>query len=160
MATDPADPFAVFGLTERATLTELRAARRELAKRLHPDHPGGDGERMQARVELHLHHLVDRPVARHAAHAGEGRRDDADTHMRLALAVEPRLVAGMQMAFVEDFEALGRKGRFELAGHAGFHGHCGTFGGRECEAATQKNSPTKPATIRFVNSCCGPSGVP
>ena len=48
MPSDPADPFAVFGLTERATLTELRVARRELAKHVHPDIDGGDGERMQA----------------------------------------------------------------------------------------------------------------
>ena len=60
-------------------------------------------------------------------------------------------LSGVRLAF---------EGRFELAGHAGFHGHCGTFGGRECEAATQKNSPTKPATIRFVNSCCRPAGTP
>ncbi len=40
------DPFAPFGLTAAATLDELRAARRRLAKQLHPDH-GGDEAGMQ-----------------------------------------------------------------------------------------------------------------
>lgn len=40
------DPFAPFGLTSAASLAELRAARRRLAKELHPDH-GGDETRMQ-----------------------------------------------------------------------------------------------------------------
>ncbi|MGE0877543.1 MAG: J domain-containing protein [Acidimicrobiia bacterium] len=47
MTFDPADPFAVFDLTSSATLDELRAARRRLAKLVHPDHVGGDAERMQ-----------------------------------------------------------------------------------------------------------------
>jgi hypothetical protein len=40
------DPFAVLGLGPTATLDELRAARRALAQRLHPD-VGGDGAEMQ-----------------------------------------------------------------------------------------------------------------
>ena len=40
------DPFAVLGVTATATLEEVRAARRRLAKELHPDR-GGDGVRMQ-----------------------------------------------------------------------------------------------------------------
>ena len=40
------DPFAVLGLPATATLADVRAARRRLAKDLHPDH-GGDGDRMR-----------------------------------------------------------------------------------------------------------------
>jgi hypothetical protein len=40
------DPFAVLGVASTATLAELRAARRRLAQRLHPDH-GGDEASMR-----------------------------------------------------------------------------------------------------------------
>ncbi len=40
------DPFAVLGVATTATLDEVRAARRRLAKELHPDR-GGDAARMQ-----------------------------------------------------------------------------------------------------------------
>jgi len=40
------DPFAVLGLGPEATLEEVRAARRRLAKEAHPDH-GGDVARMR-----------------------------------------------------------------------------------------------------------------
>jgi hypothetical protein len=40
------DPFATLGLDRTATVGELRAARRRLARELHPDH-GGDALRMQ-----------------------------------------------------------------------------------------------------------------
>ena len=40
------DPFAVLGLPSTATLEEVRAARRRLAKAVHPDR-GGDERRMQ-----------------------------------------------------------------------------------------------------------------
>jgi DnaJ domain len=41
------DPFAVLGVDPRASAPELRAARRRLAMRLHPDHAGGDAEAMR-----------------------------------------------------------------------------------------------------------------
>jgi len=40
------DPYAVLGVAPTATLAELRAARRRLAQRLHPDH-GGDEASMR-----------------------------------------------------------------------------------------------------------------
>jgi hypothetical protein len=40
------DPFAVLGLPPTATLDDVRAARRRLAKSVHPDH-GGDDARMR-----------------------------------------------------------------------------------------------------------------
>ena len=40
------DPFAVLGLPPTATLADVRAARRRLAKSVHPDH-GGDEARMR-----------------------------------------------------------------------------------------------------------------
>ncbi len=44
--TAPDDPFAVLGLSPDATLAEVRAARRRLAKEVHPDR-GGDPDRMR-----------------------------------------------------------------------------------------------------------------
>ena len=41
-----ADPWAVLGLTDSATLDDVRAARRRLAKERHPDH-GGDPDAMR-----------------------------------------------------------------------------------------------------------------
>lgn len=43
----PDDPFAVLGVPVQASADELRAARRRLAKDLHPDHAGGDAEAMR-----------------------------------------------------------------------------------------------------------------
>jgi hypothetical protein len=40
------DPFATLGLDRTATIAQLRAARRRLARELHPDH-GGDALQMQ-----------------------------------------------------------------------------------------------------------------
>jgi hypothetical protein len=61
-----ADPFAALGLPNTATLDEVRAARRRLAKQLHPDH-GGDPAAMRelnstfdAAVKSLLHR--DKPV--------------------------------------------------------------------------------------------------
>jgi len=41
------DPFEVLGLAPGATAREITAARRRLAKSLHPDTTDGDGRRMQ-----------------------------------------------------------------------------------------------------------------
>ncbi len=56
------DPFAVLGLTWDATLDDVRAARRALAREVHPDH-GGDGVRMQevnAAFDAAVGHLTGR----------------------------------------------------------------------------------------------------
>ncbi len=47
----PRDPFQVLGVEPTAGEDELRAARRRLAKELHPDRAGGDANRMR---ELNL----------------------------------------------------------------------------------------------------------
>ncbi len=44
---DVDDPFAPLGVTPDVGEAELRAARRRLAKELHPDHAGGDTARMR-----------------------------------------------------------------------------------------------------------------
>ena len=62
--------------------------------------------------------LVDGAVPLDPALAGEGRRDDADAEMRLAGAVigavmagAVMVMAGMEMALVDDRQPLGRKRR-------------------------------------------------
>jgi hypothetical protein len=64
------DPFAVLGLPREATLADVRAARRRLAKELHPDH-GGDEARMRevnAAFEAAVAHLTGRrPLPRRPA---------------------------------------------------------------------------------------------
>jgi len=47
MAQMADDPFAVLGVDHGASVQELRAARRRIAMRLHPDHAGGDDEAMR-----------------------------------------------------------------------------------------------------------------
>jgi len=54
---DVDDAFAVLGLTRDAGEAELRAARRRMAKELHPDHAGGDTVRMR-----HLNEAFDRAL--------------------------------------------------------------------------------------------------
>jgi hypothetical protein len=41
------DPFAVLGVDPGVSVQELRAARRRMAMRLHPDHAGGDADAMR-----------------------------------------------------------------------------------------------------------------
>jgi hypothetical protein len=41
------DPFALLGVDPGASVQELRAARRRMAMRLHPDHAGGDADAMR-----------------------------------------------------------------------------------------------------------------
>jgi hypothetical protein len=48
------DPFAVLGLSPTATLDEVRAARRRLAKELHPDRHAGDAEAARAVAERRM----------------------------------------------------------------------------------------------------------
>jgi curved DNA-binding protein CbpA len=45
------DPRTVLGVAPEAGRDEIRSAYRELARRLHPDHAGGDGEAL-ARVNM------------------------------------------------------------------------------------------------------------
>lgn len=59
------DPFAVLGVEPGASVAELRAARRRLAKALHPDHAGGDNEAMRR-----LNRAFDAAMAEHAARFG------------------------------------------------------------------------------------------
>ncbi len=61
---DAADAFALLGLAPNATAAEVRAARRELARRHHPDQ-GGDAEVMRAvneAADRALTHLEESPV--------------------------------------------------------------------------------------------------
>ena len=74
------DPFATLGLDRTATVAELRAARRRLARQLHPDH-GGDSMRMQqvnAAFDAALAELTAPPRAAPAAPRGRERRRTAE----------------------------------------------------------------------------------
>jgi hypothetical protein len=59
------DPFAVLGVEPGASVEELRAARRRIAMRLHPDHAGGDTEAMRR-----LNTAFDAAIAEHVARSG------------------------------------------------------------------------------------------
>jgi hypothetical protein len=70
------DPFATLGLDRTATVGQLRAARRRLARQLHPDH-GGDAARMQqvnAAFDAALAELTATPQPATAPDAPRGRR--------------------------------------------------------------------------------------
>ncbi len=56
------DPFEVLGLTRQASLDEVRAARRTLAMRLHPDVGGDIGQMQEVNVafEAAVAHLTGR----------------------------------------------------------------------------------------------------
>ena len=76
--TDAADAFAVLGLAPNATAIEVRAARRELARRHHPDH-GGDAEVMRAvneAADRALTHLEVAPASFDASPAPAPRRPE------------------------------------------------------------------------------------
>jgi hypothetical protein len=83
-----------------------------------------DGERVDARFKFIGQYRIHGAVALDAAHAGEGRRDDADAEMRLAGSVEGLMMArlgmvmpGMEVALINDFQPFGRQRAFQL----GFH---------------------------------------
>jgi hypothetical protein len=50
MTTEPADPFRLLGVEPGASPQELRAARRRLAKMLHPDLGAGRGSEAMAQI--------------------------------------------------------------------------------------------------------------
>src|SRR5262245_31259937 len=58
------DPFAILGVTPEAGDHEIRAARRRLLRRYHPDVPGGDLRRTQM-ITAAAHILLD-PMRRRA----------------------------------------------------------------------------------------------
>ena len=89
-----------------------------------------DRQRMHAGLQFVGQQFVDGAVAVDAAHAGKGRRDDADAKMRLAGAVIGAVMAGavvvmagMEMAFVDDDQPLRRKCLVQLVFHGRLYGH-------------------------------------
>lgn len=76
--TDAADAFALLGLAPSATAVEVRAARRELARRHHPDQ-GGDAALMQAvneAADRALTHLQAQPSTFDAPQASAPSRPE------------------------------------------------------------------------------------
>jgi hypothetical protein len=74
------DPFAVLGVDPGVSVQELRAARRRMAMRLHPDHAGGDADAMRR-----LNNAFDQAMAAMAAQtllgaASDGRGDQSPDH--------------------------------------------------------------------------------
>ena len=105
-----------------------------------------------------------------AAHAREGGCDDLDTKMRAGRSVEARMVlagavmmAGMEVAFVDNGEAFGRKGVAQLVldrlagiqGHSGFRCHV-LVKGRDARLAPRPGR----GFFRSVNSCSAPAWTP
>lgn len=73
--------------------------------------------------------------------AGKGGGDDGDAKMGLALRPRP-CMAGMAVGLVDDLEALGREGRFELAADClgSVHGRRLGRAKRRCQAAALSGS--------------------
>ncbi len=97
-------------------------------------------------------------VAGDAGEAGEGLGDDAHPQVGFAAAVEARLVAGVVVAFVDHGEAFRLEMRAEPVFDRLPHRHRVRL--LPVSHQTQENGSTKPATIRFVNSCCDASRAP
>ena len=71
------DPYRLLGLRRDATLTEIKAAHRALAKRYHPDAPQGNRDRFLAVQEAYR--ILSDPLLRRewdARHSGPVRADD------------------------------------------------------------------------------------
>lgn len=107
------DPFAVLGLTPSATLDEVRAARRRLAKEHHPD-KGGDHARMgevNRAFDLAVKAVlgrVDRPAPAPAPRTYQGRRPQAPTQRvrRVGRVVHDNPSFTIDVLPVEAWEAL------------------------------------------------------
>jgi hypothetical protein len=102
------DPFTMLGVDHGASAEELRAARRRLALRLHPDRVGGDAEAMRR-----LNTAFDLAMAEldRAAHDRGGRGDDADAGTAPPRRATSRLVHDVASFTIEGppaeaFEAL------------------------------------------------------
>jgi hypothetical protein len=116
-----ADPFAVLGLDRGASLDEVRAARRRLAREVHPD-VGGDAEamrRLNAAFDAAVGHLTGRrplPSAPTATSPPSPPHAPSRSTRRTAPAADPRRMRfGVQrdepsftlnVLPVEAFEAL------------------------------------------------------
>ena len=70
--------------------------------------------RVYRRLQLLRQKLINHPVPLEPRFAFEGLGHYFYTEMRFAFAVEMRLVPGVEVAFVDDFEALGRQRGFKL----------------------------------------------
>ena len=97
------DPFATLGLRRDATPDEIREARRELARTLHPD-AGGDQEQMQA-VNAAAAEALRRVAAPPPKEEWVGQTRDVPSFTIEALPVEAfeaLLVATAELGEVED----------------------------------------------------------
>jgi hypothetical protein len=74
--------------------------------------------------KLRLENLIDRPVSLDPAFAGKGPGGDADPEMGLA-TLPPAAMAGVILAFVDDFEALRIEGRPQFGLDPRFEIHLG-----------------------------------
>jgi hypothetical protein len=90
---ETSDPYAVLGVEPRATEEELRAARRRLAKELHPDLAGGTAEGMR-RLNEAFDDAMTRlgrpqvPAPAHVPRTGGGVAHDVASFTIEALPVE------------------------------------------------------------------------
>ena len=70
--------------------------------------------RVYRRLQLFGQKLIDHPVPLQPRFAFEGLGHYFNAEMRFAFAVEMRLVPGVEVAFVDDFETLRAQRRFKL----------------------------------------------
>src|SRR5690606_28301077 len=81
-------------------------------------------QRVDAALQFFLQQRVDGAVALDATHSGKGVSNDADAEMRFAGAVIDfmmtailMVMAGVEVAFVNDFKALGNESRGQFRFH-------------------------------------------
>jgi DnaJ-domain-containing protein 1 len=84
------DPHTVLGLSPEASEAEVRAAYRQLAQRLHPDHNGGSPEAARRFTELHAAYVKILEGRRVRATTASAMRDASDLESRIA-AIEAEL---------------------------------------------------------------------
>lgn len=119
-----ADPFAALGLTDAASADDVRAARKELAKRHHPDR-GGDAASMRAvneAADAALARIAERPPEpprRPEPEPGESGRDPSAPKLTADGPIGGRVARDMPSFTVEALPAETFEGLLVVASWIG-----------------------------------------
>ena len=122
-----ADALRILGVTGEADADALRAAFRDAAKRAHPDHHGGDGERLRLIIEAYrtLRPRRRGPAPRRPAspadhaHRGHARGVAASASLAEGRQVTVRLPPGLREGEVLSVDGQTRDGQHRRRGRPG-----------------------------------------